>query len=162
MEYSLQVIQRWQSQKAGPNLQKRYKKLAGINDRNRHTLADDAHDKVFSEFDCLACANCCKTLPALISKRDIKRISKFLSLTPKSFSDQYVRMDEDGDYVIDGAPCPFLLEDNRCSIYEVRPSSCRQYPHTGDGQFFNLLDLHRKNLKYCPALSEVIDLLSKE
>ena len=26
-----------------------------------------------------------------------------------------------------GQPCPFLGEDKRCSIYEVRPTVCRGY-----------------------------------
>lgn len=31
-----------------------------------------------------------------------------------------------------GEPCPFLQEDNRCGIYEVRPYTCRAYTCIGD------------------------------
>ena len=29
-----------------------------------------------------------------------------------------------------GLPCPFLAEDGRCTVYEVRPRDCAEYPHT--------------------------------
>ncbi len=28
------------------------------------------------------------------------------------------------------SPCPFLGDDNYCSVYEARPKACREYPHT--------------------------------
>lgn len=31
-----------------------------------------------------------------------------------------------------GQPCPFLLDDNRCGIYENRPRTCRVYTCVGD------------------------------
>ena len=31
-----------------------------------------------------------------------------------------------------GEPCPFLLENNRCGIYEIRPRTCRVYTCVGD------------------------------
>ena len=122
-------------------------------------LMQELHADEFTRTDCLECANCCKTLPALMSKRDIKRIAKHLSMSRKSFQDKYVREDEDGDIVIDGAPCPFLQEDNKCSIYEVRPASCKQYPHSGGHQFYDLIELHRKNINHCPALYEIVETL---
>ncbi|MEZ5067203.1 MAG: YkgJ family cysteine cluster protein [Bacteroidia bacterium] len=32
--------------------------------------------------------------------------------------------------VLKKSPCPFLLDDNHCSIYSIRPQACREYPHT--------------------------------
>lgn len=31
-----------------------------------------------------------------------------------------------------GEPCPFLAEDNSCSIYDIRPRTCRVYTCVGD------------------------------
>jgi Fe-S-cluster containining protein len=32
------------------------------------------------------------------------------------------------DYFIDADVCPFLDENNRCSIYEFRPKICKEFP----------------------------------
>jgi hypothetical protein len=39
-------------------------------------------------------------------------------LRESEFIDTYLRLDEDGDYVVKSTPCPFLGADNFCSIYE--------------------------------------------
>ena len=162
MQYSLKVIQKWDGARQSNTVQKKLKRIASFKSRDRHQVADNVHQKVFNDFDCLSCANCCKTLPALISKRDIKRIAKHMDLMPAEFEDKYIRLDEDGDMVIDGAPCPFLQEDNKCSIYDVRPSACRQYPHSGESQFYAHIELHRKNIKHCPALFEIVNMLESD
>ena len=46
--------------------------------------------------------------------------------------EQYLRLDEDGDYVVKTTPCPFLGSDNYCSIYDVRPSDCERFPYTDE------------------------------
>ncbi|MDH3652619.1 MAG: hypothetical protein OEQ53_23205, partial [Saprospiraceae bacterium] len=39
-----------------------------------------AHDQVFSEINCLECANCCRTTGPLFNQHDIDRIAKLLHL----------------------------------------------------------------------------------
>jgi Fe-S-cluster containining protein len=34
------------------------------------------------------------------------------------FEDMYLRVDEDGDKVFQSMPCPFLGDDNLCTIYD--------------------------------------------
>ena len=118
--------------------------------------AQATHEKVFQEMDCLMCANCCKSIPPMLSSRDIKRISRRLSMSPKEFSLKYTIVDEDGDTVISSSPCPFLQSDNKCSIYEDRPSACRLYPHSGEQMFLQNLSHHKRNMKYCPGLMEIM------
>jgi len=122
----------------------------------QHKHADTIHNEVFSKMDCLDCANCCKSIPPIVSNRDAKRISKHLNISVKVFSEKYLRVDNDGDTVINSSPCPFLLSDNKCEVYEVRPNACRQYPHSGDLQFFKNISHHKRNAKYCPALFEIL------
>ena len=57
-------------------------------------------------------------------------------MTKNEFETMYLLRDVDGDTVMNQSPCPFLLEDNRCRIYEIRPVACRAYPHSGDLDFF--------------------------
>lgn len=114
------------------------------------------HDEVFEEIDCLVCANCCKTTSPIFIDKDIDRIARHLGQRPAEFVDRYLHLDEDGDYVLNEAPCAFLGEDNYCSIYEVRPRACREYPHTDRKNFHQILDLTLKNTAVCPAVFEVV------
>jgi len=95
---------------------------------------DDAfhelHEEVFEEISCLNCANCCKTTSPIFYQTDIERVSKALRMKPGEFIEKYLRVDEDKDFVLKSSPCPFLLDDNACMVYDDRPKACREYPHT--------------------------------
>lgn len=121
----------------------------------------NAHEEVFSEFDCLSCANCCKTAGPRLLQQDIDRIAKHLRMKSGPFMDQYVKLDEDGDWVMKTLPCPFLGSDNYCSIYEVRPKACREYPHTDRNRMHQILKLTEKNANLCPAVFQISRKLSK-
>ncbi|MEM9259149.1 MAG: YkgJ family cysteine cluster protein, partial [Bacteroidota bacterium] len=42
----------------------------------------DLHEEVFSEVDCLDCANCCKTTSPIFRDIDIDRLAKHLNIRP--------------------------------------------------------------------------------
>jgi len=115
------------------------------------------HDDVFAEMNCLDCANCCKTLGPRITEKDIERIAKFLKLKRESIVRNYLRVDEDGDFVFQNMPCPFLMPDNFCSVYNVRPKACAEYPHTDRRKFHQLFNLTLKNTFTCPAVYEIVE-----
>lgn len=141
------------------------KKLFSSLKRKKSSDLDDKfhafHDEVFAEFDCLSCANCCKTTSPIFLNTDIERISKHLKLRPANFIKEYLRIDEDGDYVLHRSPCPFLGPDNCCSIYESRPKACREYPHTNRKKMHQLLDLTYQNTQVCPAVLQIVERLEK-
>ena len=93
-------------------------------------LMQEIHQAEFQKTNCLDCANCCKTTGPLLTDKDVSRIAKHLKLKDQKFIESYVRVDEDGDFVLQSLPCVFLGHDNCCSIYDVRPKACREYPHT--------------------------------
>ena len=117
------------------------------------------HEEAFQEIDCLSCANCCKTTGPLFIPSDIKRISKRLRLKPTEFETQYLRVDEDGDKVLQQLPCPFLGADNYCGIYEDRPKACREFPHTNREKFHQLTQITAKNVAVCPAVYTMVERL---
>lgn len=121
-------------------------------DRVIHRL----HEEVFAKTDCLNCANCCKTTGPLWSERDKERVAKHLRLKTGDFETEYLRLDEDGDWVLQQLPCPFLESDNACAIYEIRPKACREYPHTDRAKQAQILDLTQKNALICPAVGEIV------
>lgn len=145
-------------QKAKEN-KKFFQKLKGVKpkilDQNIHQL----HEEVFACADCLECANCCGTTGPLFTDKDIGRIARHLRIKPSKFTEKYLRIDEDKDYVLRQVPCAFLGEDNRCSIYNVRPKACREFPHTDRIKQHQILNLTQKNVAVCPAVYEIIEKL---
>jgi Fe-S-cluster containining protein len=124
-------------------------------DRKMHQL----HEEVFTCTDCLECANCCSTTGPLFTDKDISRIAKHLRVKPSEFVERYLRIDEDNDYVLQSVPCTFLGDDNRCSIYDVRPKACREFPHTDRIKQHQILNLTQKNVAVCPAVYHIVEKL---
>jgi Fe-S-cluster containining protein len=124
-------------------------------DRKMHQL----HEEVFACTDCLECANCCSTTGPLFTDKDISRIAKHLRVKPSEFVERYLRIDEDNDYVLQSVPCTFLGDDNRCSIYDVRPKACREFPHTDRIKQHQILNLTQKNVAVCPAVYHIVEKL---
>ncbi|MFZ4457181.1 MAG: YkgJ family cysteine cluster protein [Bacteroidales bacterium] len=120
------------------------------------------HEEVFEEVNCLDCGNCCRTLGPRITHLDIQRIASALRCKAQDVEDRYLTMDEDDDYVFRSMPCPFLRDDNYCSIYENRPKACREYPHTNRKKFFQIHQLTIKNSETCPAVGEILNRLKNE
>ncbi len=121
----------------------------------------ELHYEVFEYIDCLECANCCKSISPVIIDRDIDRIAKHLKISPSEMTKQYLELDKEDDYVFRETPCPFLMPDNYCMIYEVRPRACREYPHTNRKRFFQINTLTWKNTFICPAVFNVVDKLKE-
>jgi uncharacterized protein len=129
--------------------------------KNLDAIFHKIHDEVFKKTDCLTCANCCKTTSPIFYQRDIERAAKAVDLKPGVFIQKYLFMDEEGDFVLQQAPCQFLNADNYCSIYENRPAACREYPHTNRKKMQQILDITYRNTLVCPAVLEIVDEVKK-
>jgi Fe-S-cluster containining protein len=119
------------------------------------------HEEAFERIDCLQCANCCKRFSPRFKTPDIKRISKHLKIRESELIEGYLKLDEDGDYVVRSTPCPFLGGDNRCSIYEVRPSDCERFPYTDEDVLVRRPALTQTNSAFCPIVYFVLERLMK-
>jgi len=120
-------------------------------------IMQELHEAEFENTDCLSCANCCKTTGPLFTDKDIDRISKHFKQKPQQFIENYLRIDEDKDYVLQDTPCTFLDADNYCSIYDVRPKACREFPHTDRKKFQQISHLTLKNVAMCPAAYNIVE-----
>ena len=139
-----------------------FKQLKKKAPKNLDEIVHELHDEAFSQFDCLTCANCCSSISPMISDKDVERLSKPLRMKPSQIIEQYMHLDEEHDYVFNHAPCPFLMADNCCSVYEARPKACREYPHTDRRRFGQLLNLTLKNLEICPIVYLVVEGLKEK
>lgn len=129
--------------------------------KNLDYIMRDLHEEEFERTDCLQCGNCCKTTGPLFTNHDIERIAKYLRLKPQQFIEKYLRVDEENDYVLQRVPCTFLDEENYCSIYQVRPKACREFPHTDRKKFHQITDLTLKNVAVCPAAFNIVEEMKK-
>ena len=129
--------------------------------KNLDKIMQELHNEVFSEIDCLNCANCCKSISPTLYDKDVDRLAKHLKIKPSQFVDEYLYVDEEGDYVFQQTPCPFLLPDNYCMVYESRPKACREYPHLNRKRFYQILNLTLKNTEVCPAVFDAVEKLKE-
>ena len=151
-------LENWQ-QKSADNT-KQYKHFLQRADKNKVLKAlPDLHDEAFSKIDCLQCAACCKNYSPRFKTTDIKRISKHLKLKESVFIDNYLNLDNEGDYVVKSSPCPFLGADNFCSIYEQRPSDCHRFPYTDEDVLLKRPAITLKNATFCPIVYYVLEKL---
>ena len=128
---------------------------------NFDEIVHGMHDDLFAAFNCLDCANCCKTIGPRLVEKDIDRLAKHLKMKPQAFIEKYVEKDEDNDFVFRSHPCPFLLSGNFCMVYENRPKACREYPHTNRKRFIQILDLSHKNCETCPVVFKIFEQLKQ-
>ncbi|MGA1378432.1 MAG: YkgJ family cysteine cluster protein [Chitinophagaceae bacterium] len=143
--------------------QKLYKQfLQRVSKNEVLSRQQDIHEEAFNKVDCLSCANCCKNYSPRFKTPDIKRISKLLGLREGVFIETYLKEDEDGDFVLQKTPCPFLGSDNFCSIYEDRPSDCRRFPYTNEDVLVKRALLTLKNSSFCPITYYTLERLIQE
>ena len=111
-------------------------------------------------FECKKCGNCCKTVGhTILTVYDIRRISNFLNINIDVFLKEYcyifrrsVYSNKILSFVIDeislkkqAKKCPFL-KDNYCSIQNVKPLYCKNYPFIASLEY---LSYFRVNIKHC-------------
>ncbi|MDX2048225.1 MAG: YkgJ family cysteine cluster protein [Chitinophagaceae bacterium] len=153
-----ELLKNWEKRSA--EHQKQYKHLLKTADKNKVLKQlPQLHEEAFSKIDCMQCANCCKNYSPRFKTPDIKRISKHLKMKEGEFIEVYLRLDEDGDYVVKSTPCPFLGADNYCSIYENRPSDCVRFPYTNEDVIVKRQQLTLKNSTFCPITFYVLEKL---
>ena len=139
---------------------KYFAKLKKRTPKKLDLIMQELHDDEFKKTDCLTCGNCCKTTSPIFTDKDIQRISKHFKMKVVNFTSQYLDRDSDDFYVLKTAPCSFLdLSDNTCSIYDVRPKACGEYPHTNRRKFIQITDLTLNNAEICPATYNIIEAL---
>ena len=157
---SQHLLHNWNKKSAAR--QKAYKQLLKTASPQKVLkILPELHEEAFANINCLECANCCKNYSPRFKTPDIKRISRHLGMKESAFIETYLRLDEDGDYVVRSAPCPFLGSDNFCGIYDVRPSDCARYPYTDEDVLLKRPQLTLKNSSVCPAVYYVLEKLAE-
>lgn len=128
---------------------------------NLDNLMEQTEKEVWENVSCLSCANCCKAMSPTYSIKDIKRISDYLGMKPKAFKEKWLYMDKrNRDWMNKSRPCQFLdLTTNMCTIYEVRPKDCADFPHFHRRPSTDYFYIHKQNIEHCPATMLLIEKL---
>ncbi|WP_321826587.1 YkgJ family cysteine cluster protein [Maribacter dokdonensis] len=160
MEEVLRLLPKKAKEKHNEN-KKFFAKLRKKPPKDLDYTMQELHEAEFERTHCLTCANCCKTTGPLFTNADVERISKSFRMKPQKFIESYLRIDEENDYVLQQVPCTFLGADNYCSIYDVRPKACREFPHTDRKKFQQISNLTLKNVAICPAAYNIVEEMKK-
>jgi Fe-S-cluster containining protein len=116
------------------------------------------HREAFSIIDCTQCANCCKTVSPVFAADDIARIARRLEMDADVFTAQYlVKCNHEQGWEPKSLPCPFLGTDNRCTIYEVRPVACAEYPYTDKPEISSRTHSIAAKALECPAVFYIVE-----
>jgi Fe-S-cluster containining protein len=114
---------------------------------------------VVKQIDCTRCANCCKTLQAVVTRDEIVTISGHLNIPETEFISRYLKLQPfSSEHAFAQRPCPFL-ENNLCRIYEIRPEDCRSYPHLWKKEFRSRTMGVIANYAICPIVFNVYEQL---
>ena len=106
-------------------------------------------------FQCTVCGECCRHSGGKVEITPIEalKIASALDMTSVEFQKKYCNQENGSIELIDNEDghCIFLLED-RCSIYDSRPSQCRNFPFWPE----NLKSHYRwKQLRsFCPGIDQ--------
>ncbi len=158
LEYQYYLNLAESSIKENKKLTKRLKRLKS---KELDRIINELHHEAFEVIDCLECANCCSSISPAVADNDIQKIAKVLRVKPSTVVDKYMYIDGEQDYVMNHFPCPFLMKDNYCEIYDTRPLACKGYPHTDRKKVNQILDLTLKNTTICPAVCYIFEELKK-
>lgn len=102
------------------------------------------------QFKCKQCGSCCLTSGwVYVTLSEANNIAAFLGLDVIEFQNKYLINDR-GWWVLSSPvfhPNCFISEIGLCSIYPVRPKTCRTYPME-----FNSIAEYKKAITICPEL----------
>ena len=108
------------------------------------------------QFQCQGSGRCCVSREGYgyvyVTLEDRQRFAKYFGLSVREFTKQYCEKD-DGIYKIRDftAACRFLV-NNRCSVYEARPTQCRTWPFWPET--LNARGWSKEVAAYCPGVGK--------
>ena len=117
-------------------------------------------EEVEESIDCTACANCCRVATTQISERDAERLSRHLGMKVSEFLRDYTVELPDEGRILKRSPdgCVFL-DGSVCSVYEMRPDTCRLFPHLikGNGSLLSRMWHMPDRAVYCPIVFNALE-----
>lgn len=108
------------------------------------------------KYNCLKCPGYCCSYPVIeVKDRDAKRIAKHFGISLQAAEKKYFKsahgykrvMRRKADKLF-GKICQFFdTKARRCTIYEARPSTCREFPGDDNCGYWDFLAFERETQK---------------
>jgi len=122
----------------------------------------DLHVKLFSNYDCSRCRNCCKEFHGTFSHDELDKCAAAFGLTKDDFMKKYLNESmELGEYQTKNMPCDFLLANGECELGESKPKGCKEFPHTNKPGRLQSLYSVLSVASVCPVAFEIVERLKK-
>lgn len=134
-----------------------------LDDKTIDALADKIASPIIEAIDCTECGNCCRNLDVQLGQDDLDRLATGINISLDSIQTLvHVQDHNDPDIVgiFQAQPCTFL-DGNLCTVYDHRPTSCRDYPQfTPDFRW--MLGWMIEGAHLCPIIYNVLDSMVTE
>ena len=106
-------------QKKSLEHEKSYKQFLAKADKKKVLkILPEIHEDAVNTVNCLNCAACCKNYSPRFKPPDIKRVSKYLHMKEGVFIEKYLKIDEEGDFVVT-VPCLALFRVWPCTLFKT-------------------------------------------
>jgi len=141
---------------------RRYMKSHDHSDRILRRIAEGIEEQI----DCTQCANCCRVATAVVTERDIERLSRALRIKPARFLADYTDESPDEGRILKRTRehgCIFL-SGNECTVYDARPDTCQKFPHLvrGAGSIPSRMWQFIDRACYCPIVYNSMEAFKEE
>lgn len=104
-------------------------------DKDLDAIVQRITKEVWSDVDCQLCGHCCKGLKIIVDEEDIFRLAVKFGKDSYSFRRKHVsQFKDDHSLYFTKTPCVFLAE-NSCTVYDDRPTACRDFPYVYKERF---------------------------
>lgn len=123
-----------------------------------------ASDDTWKEISCIECGHCCREMTPTWTKSEIKRVAEHFKMTAKQYYDKYLYTEDGtGDIMNAKTPCQHFDKKTRlCTIYEIRPKDCAEFPHFHRKDFTDQVnDVFIPNMPRCPATLVMVEKLEE-
>jgi uncharacterized protein len=122
-------------------------------------------EEIQEQIDCTTCANCCKVATTRVTERDIEKLARYFRIRPVAFIRDYTTMSADEGLILNRSKdgCVFL-EGTHCTVYDVRPHTCENFPHLvrGDGSLVSRMWDFKDRACYCPIVYNSLEAFKEE
>jgi Fe-S-cluster containining protein len=130
----------------------------------KHHTADRILRRVAEEIeeaiDCRECANCCRVATARVREREIDALAKHIGVSRNVFLRDYCELSKGEGLILkrNAGGCVFL-EGNLCSVYDVRPKTCEDFPNLvrGEGSLVSRMWEMPDRATYCPIAYNTLE-----
>lgn len=106
-------------------------------------------------YDCSKCPGyCCSYDWIRVNKRDIQRLAKRFSLTYEQAEKKFTKYEKEykarvlrhrQDHIFKSTCMFFDQEERNCTVYEHRPTTCRDFPEENSCGYYNFLMWEREH-----------------